>query len=55
MMIVAAVKIFNVQRDARRRGKAVEPMVDHFAVPLADALRGETNLPDHEGSPRNIK
>src|SRR3546814_9389095 len=53
MVIVAAVEIFDVQRDPGGLGEAVEEMLHHLRVPFADALHGEIRL-EHRSEERRV-
>src|SRR3546814_18706487 len=55
MVIVAAVEIFDVQRDPGGLGEAVEEMLHHLRVPFADALHGEIRLEHQPGTPGNVQ
>lgn len=55
MVVIAAIEIFNVQRDPGCGGKAHEPMLDEFGVPFAQSWHGKRRLPDKIGSPRYVQ
>jgi hypothetical protein len=55
MVIVTAIKIFDMQRDPRRCRETVEPMFDQLGIPFAQPLHVETGFPDKIWPPRNIK
>ena len=54
-MIVAAIKIFDVQRDTGTLGKALKPVFDQFGIPLAQSGRSEFRLEDKPWPAGNVE
>lgn len=54
-MVVRTIKIFDVQRDARAGGEAVEPMFDQFRVPFAKPRHAKRYFPHKIRTARNIE
>src|SRR5712691_12228839 len=55
MVIVLAVDILDVQREAGRLGKGLEPFLEQFSVHLAELWPREGNLPDQIGAVRGVE
>lgn len=55
MMVVRTIEIFDMQRNARRRRKTVEPVLDQLGVPFTQTRHSKRHFPDKIGPPRNIE
>src|SRR3546814_2518975 len=55
MVVVLAIKGFDVQRDARGLREAMEPVREELGVHLAQSRLRETRFPDAVRPPRNIE
>lgn len=51
MVVVAAIEIFDVQRQAAVLREGLEKLAEEFRIHLAKLGRGEAHLPDEIGSP----
>ncbi len=54
MVVVLAIEILDVQRDAGILGERLEPLAEKLGVHVADFVAREGDLPDQVGPPGNV-
>ena len=54
VMVVLAIEVLDMQRDSRRLGKGLEPLLEQLSIHLAEFRTGKRHLPHQIGSVRGV-